>query len=167
MNLVLGAKERWLNVGLFILFMLGSVDAVKSAYEAGHFGWVDISFAVQNVVFCAVVVLRKPANAVDGSFTRQAVALVAFFFGLLFFGEPLTGNGALRLTGQIVVVCANILAVICMVALGKLFGILIACRELRVTGRYSFARTPCTARILFCALAMRRRILRIKQPLCL
>ena len=142
MNLVLGARERWLNIALFILFALGTVDSLRSAEAQGTLGWVDLSFAVQNAVFCCMVLLRHPAKAVDDSLLRQAVAMAAFFSGLLFFGEPLTGEGAMRTAGQITVVTANILAVICLVTLGKSFGILVACRELRVTGVYSLVRHP-------------------------
>ena len=142
MNLVLGARERWLNIALFVLFALGSIDTLRSAHAQGTLGWVDVSFGVQNAVFCFMVLLREPAKTVDGSLARQAVAMAAFFSGLLFFGEPLAGGGIMRTAGQLTVVAANILAVVCLAALGKSFGILIACRELRVAGVYSLVRHP-------------------------
>lgn len=142
MNLVLGARERWLNIALFLLFAAGTLHALREAAVHGNIGWVDLSFAAQNAVFCAMLLSRKPAGAVDGSLLHQGVALAAFFSGLLFLDAPLAGSDFMHHTGQTLVVAANILAVVCLVSLGRSFGILIALREVRTAGIYAGIRHP-------------------------
>jgi protein-S-isoprenylcysteine O-methyltransferase Ste14 len=134
-------KERLLNVMLFIFFGWGAVWGLRERLAAG-LSLVDISFVLQNFVFCLVILLRSPRREMSPSMAGQLWALLAFFSGLAFINLAIAAPGPLAPAGRVIMILANILAVISLITLGRSFGILIARRELKTRGLYGLVRHP-------------------------
>jgi protein-S-isoprenylcysteine O-methyltransferase Ste14 len=114
----------------------------RALYAAGKLDFIEISFIVQNLVIAAVVLARREHFALDRNIWRQLIALAAFFSGVAFIGQPQTGEGAVMTVAQAVILVANFLGIVCVVNLGKSFGVLIACRGVKTTGLYGWVRHP-------------------------
>lgn len=78
----------------------------------------------------------------DPSLPRQAVALAAFFSGLLLIGQQQAASPAALAASKYVILAANVLGLLTILNLGRSFGILIAVREVKTTGLYRFVRHP-------------------------
>lgn len=111
-------------------------------WQEGRFDYVEASFAVQNLIFVALVLVRSRHQEVDKDLIRQGVALVAFLSGMAFIGQPVSGGPAVASAAKAVIVLANILGVVCLLNLGRSFGILIARRVIKTGGLYGYVRHP-------------------------
>lgn len=109
---------------------------------AGKLDFVEISFIAQNAVMAAMVLVRQEHFALDRNPWHQAVALLAFFSGIAFIGQPQTGEGEAATVAQGVILAANLLGIACLFDLGKSFGVLIACRGVKTSGLYGLVRHP-------------------------
>ena len=146
--------QKLVNLALVLLFGYFIAKETLKVFTAGvHF--VDVSFALHNVIFLGAILLRRDHQAVDARLFDQAVALAAFFSGLLFL-DPLVlaqlGQRAGPLATQafsaqpgaakVVIAASWLLGAVATVSLGRSFGILIAHREVRTGGAYALVRHP-------------------------
>lgn len=130
------------NIYLFINFAGWTIWQSYEWINAGTFGYIEISFTVQNVVLTALIILRKQHQNIDNSVFNQMIALIAFFSGAAFIGQPLTADSIVTDISKIIVFIANILGLITLLNLGRSFGILIAFREVKTQGLYGLVRHP-------------------------
>jgi protein-S-isoprenylcysteine O-methyltransferase Ste14 len=130
-----------LNVFLFLFFSLGSYSALKERLDCGLTP-VEISFIVQNFVFCLIILIRNPVGEISRSLNGQLIALAAFFSGLAFLGRSFENEGLWADLGRVVVILANLLAVVSLLTLKDSFAILIARRDLKCRGVYAVVRHP-------------------------
>jgi protein-S-isoprenylcysteine O-methyltransferase Ste14 len=112
------------------------------SYRSGRLDFIEISFIAQNLVLAWVVLVRHDHIAIDRNPLHQLVALVAFFSGLAFMGQPATGGPTAVAVSQGLLLAANALGIATLFNLGTSFGILIACREIKTGGLYRFVRHP-------------------------
>jgi protein-S-isoprenylcysteine O-methyltransferase Ste14 len=111
-------------------------------YMEGRLDYVEISFALQNSIMMAFILIRKPHRGVDRSIFNQVVAITAFCSGLAFMGQPATSNLTLAAVSRGVIFISNVLGIITLLNLGRSFGILIAFREVKSNGLYAIVRHP-------------------------
>jgi len=130
------------NGYLFLNFAAWTIWQSYVWIEADTFGYIEISFTVQNLVLTALIVLRKQHQTIDTNIFNQMIALIAFCSGAAFIGQPLTDNSVATDISKIIVFIANVLGLITLFNLGRSFGILIAFREVKSQGLYGWVRHP-------------------------
>lgn len=130
------------NSYLFLNFAGWTIWQSYVWIKADTFGYIEISFTVQNLVLTALIILRKQHQAIDTNIFNQAIALIAFCSGAAFIGQPLTDESIATDISKIIVFIANILGLITLFNLGRSFGILIAFREIKSQGLYGWVRHP-------------------------
>ncbi len=130
------------NVVLFIDLGCWSVWQAYRTWQAGNMNYVEASFTIQNMVMVTFILIRTRHRAVDRNLFNQAVALTAFFSGLLFMGQEPTGGPAALAVSRAVIFAANIIGIVSLFNLGRSFGILIALRKIKTGGLYSVVRHP-------------------------
>jgi protein-S-isoprenylcysteine O-methyltransferase Ste14 len=130
-------------INIFLVICLGnySVQKAREAWEAGTFDFVEVAFALHNVVFLTVILARRQHQAIDRNIFHQVVALVAFFSGITLKDTPDPHLWMLR-SAQVITFAALALATISLVNLGRSFGILIAVRRIKTGGLYAIVRHP-------------------------
>lgn len=111
-------------------------------YQAGSLNYNETAFMAQNLVLAAVVLIRKNHIGIDRSIKNQAVALAAFFSGVLFMGQAASPEPLLVRASNMVVFGANVLGLFTLLNLGRSFGILIALRQVKTRGLYGVVRHP-------------------------
>ena len=111
-------------------------------WAQGAMGYVEIAFALQNMVFLTLILIRRQHQGLDKSLFNQSVAAVAFFSGLVFMGQPATGGPAAQMASRGITLAANVLGILSLVNLGRSFGVLIAFRKIQTRGLYSVVRHP-------------------------
>lgn len=138
--------DRWgqlafnLGLGIFFLVVIG-VETRKTWLE-GRMNYVEVAFAVQNAIMIGLILIRREHVAVDRNLLHQAVAMLAFFSGVAFMGQPPSGGPGTQLASNVVTMVANVLGVFTLLNLGRSFGILIAVRKVKTTWLYSIVRHP-------------------------
>jgi protein-S-isoprenylcysteine O-methyltransferase Ste14 len=130
------------NVYLFLNVAGWAGWQTWKTWAAGRMDYVEASFAIQTLIFAALLLVRRPHVAVDRSVFNQAVALVAFWSGFGFMGPAETAQAAARTVSAGITLAANILGAICLLNLGRSFGILIALRRVKTRGLYAVVRHP-------------------------
>ncbi len=137
------ANRAWLvNVYLFANIIGVTLWQAAAPLKAGRFGLVEGAFVAQNLVLAGVVLMRRDHRAIDVRIGHQLIALAAFFSGAFMAGQPPSEGAGLQTTSLIVSVAANLLGIATLLNLGRSFGILIACREIRTGGLYAIIRHP-------------------------
>jgi protein-S-isoprenylcysteine O-methyltransferase Ste14 len=136
-------KYGHLLTNLFLVICLGryTFDQVVLARAANQFDFVEVAFAVHNVVMLTFLLVRKQHRALNQSIFDQAIALVAFFSGIL-FTRALTSHLLLLRISQGIIVLSILLGIIAFFSLNRSFGILIALREVKTGGLYRVIRHP-------------------------
>lgn len=128
-------------VALNVLIYLGW-EAWRRASGREAWSVADVAFFAQTGLMATLLLIRVRHRAVDWS-ARQLVAVAAFYSGaplLLYPGVPFPGwIGAL---GGGLALAANVLGIVCLLNLGRSFGILIALRRVRTGGLYAWMRHP-------------------------
>jgi protein-S-isoprenylcysteine O-methyltransferase Ste14 len=131
-----------LNVYLF-LNVIGFIGLnTYNLYKKGALDYVDIGFIVQNLVLSGVILTRQKHQAFNRNWFHQLIAIIAFFSGIAFIGQPVTAQGTALIASRIIILTANIFGIMSLINLGKSFGILIAFRRVRSDGLYSIIRHP-------------------------
>lgn len=134
-------RSTLVNLLLFICLGNYSADQARAAYLAGRFDFVETAFAVHNIIFLTMILIRRRHQDLDENVWHQALALCAFFSGLLFVTVP-NPEPRLLAPARWVIFCAIVLGGISLLNLGRSFGILIALRQVRTGGLYAFIRHP-------------------------
>jgi protein-S-isoprenylcysteine O-methyltransferase Ste14 len=135
-------RQMLVNVYIF-LNVAGWVGwQMYRTWMKGSIGYVDIAFALQNVIFVALFLIRRQHSGLDMNLFHQGVATVAFFSGLAFIGQPATGGAAAQMASSWVTLAAIILSILTLINLGRSFGVLIAFRKIESRGLYSVVRHP-------------------------
>ncbi len=130
------------NICLFLVFAAWVGWQTWHTWRENRMGFVEVSFAAQNLILVALVLIRIPHRVMDRNLLHQAVALIAFCSGAAFMGEAPTGGALSATVSGWIVFCANILGAVCLFNLGRSFGILIALRNVKTGGLYSLVRHP-------------------------
>ncbi|MBI5534883.1 MAG: hypothetical protein HY898_19305 [Deltaproteobacteria bacterium] len=130
------------NVWLFTVVLVWIGSETHKTWVAGKLNYVEVSFAVQNLVMAGLILVRTRHRAVDRSLWRQAVALIAFFSGMAFIGQPTSGGETAARVSEGLTFASNLLGLATLLNLGRSFGILIALRKVRTGGLYSIVRHP-------------------------
>ncbi|MCW5203560.1 isoprenylcysteine carboxylmethyltransferase family protein [Desulfobulbus sp. US4] len=139
------ARNNWqllLNIYIFLNIAGYCVWSGYRIWQEGRFDFVEVSFTVQNLLMLAFILLRRKHKALNRNFLHQAVALFAFFSGLLFIGQEATGSASAQSVSSWTIFISNILGVVTLLNLGRSFGILIAFRKVKTGGLYSIVRHP-------------------------
>lgn len=134
--------QKYLNFYIFINFAGYAAWHLKTAYSSGGLLITDITFTMQSVLLCIVILIRSDHKAIEPGFWRQVVAMAAFFSGLLMLENGHTSSQAALKISQYIILSANFLGLLTILNLGKSFGILIAVREIKTSGLYGFVRHP-------------------------
>lgn len=134
--------QRLVNLALFAVLAVAIAVDLRDVWREDRLGYVEVSFAVQNVVMLAFILLRRPHQAVSRNPLHQAVALAAFGSGVLFLGAPETGGPAAQTASAVIVFAANVLGLATILNLGRSFGILIALRKVETRYLYRVVRHP-------------------------
>ena len=136
-------KHGHVITNLFLVVCLGryGYDRAIQTLKAGRFDFVEIAFALHNLVMLTLILIRKQHRALNQNVFEQAIALIAFFSGIL-FAEARTENPLLLSLSKGVIVLAMGLGILSFLSLGRSFGILIALREVKTGGLYKFIRHP-------------------------
>jgi len=135
-------KHTLINLGAFV-----SIGAWIAWYTWDKWNrhellnFVQIAFLIHNIIWLVIFLIRRPHVAVDTNLLHQGIALVAFYSGLAFHGEP-TRNPTLLLAAQIVTGVAVVLGTLALLNLGRSFGILVAIRKIKTDWLYSVVRHP-------------------------
>lgn len=135
-------RERLINLYLFINVAGFVIWQGYGIARSSGLNLIELSFLLQNLVLAGIVLLRRDPIAIDKNPWHQVVALVAFFSGLAFMGRTSTGGPLAHQLSQGLLLGSNLLGVLSLLYLGKSFGILIACREVRSHGVYRWLRHP-------------------------
>ena len=138
-------RKHWqvlMNIYLFVNIAIWVIWRIHKTWTAGNLGYVEIAFAVQNLVLLAVILIRRSHQSVDRNIFHQILAVGAFFSGLAFMGQPPSGGPTTLVISKGVLVFAHILSAICIATIGRSFGILIALRKVRTHGIYGLVRHP-------------------------
>jgi protein-S-isoprenylcysteine O-methyltransferase Ste14 len=139
----LAANRAWLvNIYLFANILGVTLWQAIDPWRSGYFGVADGIFVAQNLVLAGVVLMRRDHRAIDTRVGHQLIAVAAFFSGAFMVGQPPSEGAALQAVSLIVSVAANLLGIATLLNLGRSFGILIACREIRTGGLYAIIRHP-------------------------
>ena len=135
-------RERLINVYLFVNVAGFIIWQGYGISRSAGLNVIELSFLLQNLVLAGIILLRRDPIAIDNHLWRQAVALIAFFSGLAFMGRAPTGGPLAQQLSEGVLLASNLLGIFSLLHLGKSFGILIACREVRSNGVYRWVRHP-------------------------
>lgn len=134
--------QKYLNFYIFLNFAAYAAWHLKKAHSSGVLQVTDVTFALQSLLLCSVILARRDHKAVEPGLWRQAVALAAFFSGLLMLGNAPASSPALLQASLYITLTANFLGLLTILNLGRSFGILIAVREVKTTWLYSLVRHP-------------------------
>ena len=79
-------KHGHVITNLFLVVCLGryGYDRAIQTLKAGRFDFVEIAFALHNLVMLTLILIRKQHRALNQNVFEQAIALIAFFSGILF-----------------------------------------------------------------------------------
>lgn len=113
-----------------------------SLYRAGRLDFIELAFIAHNLVFAGVVLARREPVAIDRNAWHQLIALVAFFSGIAFMGQPATENTLALQVSRGLMLLFSLFGIATLLNLGKSFGILIACRVIKTGGLYRLVRHP-------------------------
>jgi protein-S-isoprenylcysteine O-methyltransferase Ste14 len=134
--------QRWLEVYILLnIFGYFAWQTWKVLAE-GRLDFIEGLFIVHNVIICLCFALRAPARAIGATLSHQAVAVCAFYSGMLFIGNAATTNPLLLELSWWVILIGTVIGIFSLLQLGRSFGVLIAVRELRATGLYGWIRHP-------------------------
>ncbi|MCL2160756.1 MAG: isoprenylcysteine carboxylmethyltransferase family protein [Betaproteobacteria bacterium] len=134
--------QRWLDVYIFLnVFGFFAWQSWKVVTES-RLDFIEGLFIVHNVILCLCFALRRPARAIGASLSHQAVAVCAFYSGMLFVGAEPTADPLLSAFSWWTLLIGMLIGIFSLLQLGKSFGVLIAVRELRTTGLYGWIRHP-------------------------
>lgn len=134
--------QKYLNFYIFLDFAAYAVWHLKKAQSSGVLHITDVTFALQSLLLCSVILVRRDHKAVEPGLWRQTVALVAFFSGLLMLGSAPASSPAVLQVSLYITLTANFLGLLTILNLGRSFGILIAVREVKTGWLYSLVRHP-------------------------
>lgn len=134
--------QKYLNFYIFLNFAAYAVWHLKKAQSSGVLHITDVTFALQSLLLCSVILVRRDHKAVEPGLWRQTVALAAFFSGLLMLGSAPASSPAVLQVSLYITLTANFLGLLTILNLGRSFGILIAVREVKTGWLYSLVRHP-------------------------
>jgi len=137
-----GNWQKYLNFYIFLNFAAYAVWHLKKAHSSGVLHITDVTFALQSLLLCSVILVRRDHKAVEPSLWRQTVALAAFFSGLLMLGSAPASSPLVLQASLYITLTANCLGLLTILNLGRSFGILIAVREIKTDWLYSLVRHP-------------------------
>ena len=138
-------EKHWqtgLNIYLFLSFGIWCIWHTYQIHIQGNLTLLELSFIIPNFILVALFLLRKPHKAICLRPADQFISLFAFCSGMPIIGSRLTGGTATVMISGVVIILSNLLAIACLLNLGKSFGILIAFRELKDNGLYGIIRHP-------------------------
>ena len=134
-------------INVFVVIGLGHYvlkrggPALRQAWFEHQFDFVELAFFLHNVIMLSLILIRRQHQALDASLFHQGVALVAFFSGTAFVQSTPPGLAMLRLS-QVITIIAVLLGTVCLINLGRSFGILVSIRKVKTNGLYSVIRHP-------------------------
>ncbi len=131
-----------LNIYLGLNIAVWTGWQLYQSHKSNTIGFVEVSFAVQNVIMLLLILLRLPHKKFDKNIFSQSIAVIAFMSGLVFMGQRQTADPTLILWSGSIIFLANVLGTVSLINLGRSFGILIAHRSIKTRGLYTFVRHP-------------------------
>ncbi len=135
-------RQPLINGYIFLNVAGWVASQMVGKWQAGNMGAVEITFAVQNIIFVSLFLLRRQHTGLDRNLLHQAVAVIAFFSGLAFMGQPTTAMHTGQMLSKGVTLAAIVLSILTLINLGRSFGVLIAVRKIETRGLYSVVRHP-------------------------
>ena len=134
--------QRWLDIYIFLNVAGFFAWQTWKVVAEGRLDFIEGVFIVHNVIFCLCFALRLPARAIGATLSHQAVAVCAFYSGMLIVGAGATTDPKLLSLSWWILLVGMVIGIFSLLQLGKSFGVLIAVRELRTTGLYGWIRHP-------------------------
>lgn len=137
-------KHGWTIFNSYIFFnILGwTLYQGYNYWGSQTLGISEVIFSLHNLVLCGVILLRTKHRRINKNIFEQFVALIAFFSGVAFIGQPHTASPEVTIVADLLMVGVNLLGIGVLLNIGNAFGILIAYREVRTSGFYSVIRHP-------------------------
>ena len=135
-------RQHIFNIYLAINFTGWAGYNLYQSIITGNLDYVEISFTAQTLLMIILILIRWEHRGIDKNILNQTVALIAFFSGAAFMGQPDSGGPIAKSISGIIVFIANVIGIITMLNLGRSFGIIIAVRKIKTGGLYSVVRHP-------------------------
>ena len=138
------AKNIQLLVNLYLFINILGVIAWQThgLYQQGHLNLIEITFILNNGALAWVVLVRQKHVSINHNLWHQLIALIAFFSGIAFIGEPTSEQPLVSLVSQTLLLIASLLGLLSIFHLKDSFGILIAYRSIKTHGLYRYVRHP-------------------------
>jgi protein-S-isoprenylcysteine O-methyltransferase Ste14 len=130
------------NIYIAFNYFLFVVGALYLAFQEKTFDYNLMAYAVQSGILVFYILRRKSHRRIDTHWLHQCIALAGFYSGVIFIWQPQTGGQMEKLISDVIILVANILAIVTIFNLGRSFGIMIAVREVKTGGLYSIIRHP-------------------------
>ncbi|MCL1811944.1 MAG: hypothetical protein FWG29_00320 [Treponema sp.] len=134
--------QTLINIYVFVNVLGVILWQIYSLHKQNRLDFIEITFILNNCVLAWVVLIRQKHIAVDKNLFHQCIALIAFFSGIAFTGQPASQHSTAINVSQAVLLAASLLGLITLLQLKDSFGILIACRTIKTGGLYRFVRHP-------------------------
>ncbi len=131
-----------MNIYIAVNFLLFAAFKLYTSMRQGTVDFTLASYTIQTTVLIIFILIRRQHKRIDDNALHQFIALTAFFSGVIFVWLPETGGETEKMISNIIIFTSNILGVFTIINLGRSFGIMIAVREVKTTGLYSFVRHP-------------------------
>jgi protein-S-isoprenylcysteine O-methyltransferase Ste14 len=134
--------QRWLDVYIFLNVTGYFVWQAWQMFDEHRMNFIEAVFIIHTAIFCLCFLWRMPAHAIQTKISHQAIAVCAFYSGVLFIGPETTLSPILLRCSWWTLLAGTLLGIVTLIELGKSFGVLIAAREVRTTGLYGWIRHP-------------------------
>ncbi|MGA1871486.1 MAG: methyltransferase family protein [bacterium] len=104
---------------------------------------IDITFFIHNIIFLAVILIRKEYITIDKDWGHWIVVTLSFFSNLFFIKSESSRRIPFVIKGAGFVNAVSILVgILSLISLGRSFGIVPAVREIKTGGLYKIIRHP-------------------------
>ena len=134
--------QRWLDVYIFLNVTGYFAWQAWQVFDERRLDFIEGVFIAHTVILCLCFLLRTPAHAIQTKIGHQAIALCAFYSGMLFMGSASTQSPFLLQCSRMMLLVGMLLGIAALIQLGRSFGVLIAARQVRTTGLYGWIRHP-------------------------
>lgn len=141
-NWIVQNIQLLINIYLFINILGVIAWQTHGLYQRGHLNLIEITFILNNGALAWVVLVRQKHVSINHNPWQQLIALIAFFSGIAFIGEPSSEQPLLSLISQALLLIASLLGLLSIFHLKDSFGILIAYRSIKTQGLYRYVRHP-------------------------
>ena len=134
-------QQMLFNVMLFFVIGQYIVREIQVATVFIKPALIDITFFIHNVIFLAVILVRREYIQLDRNWFHWLISIFSFFSGL-FFLKSSSSTGTIIEVADAITIAAIVVGMAALLSLGRSFGIVPAVRKVRTGGLYHIVRHP-------------------------